>query len=99
MSDDGADRLLRTAISGRPSGLGGKEPLPMFAPGRPALEAAVLLAALAILVPALGIGAVGFAWRAHRRGNRRWLAALLAAVWCVGLGIVLRRAGGLPLVP
>jgi len=72
---------------------------PHFAPGRIWLELSVILAALAIIVPVLGVGAMGFAMQARAAGNRRWLAALLASAWCLALGVAIRGLLGQGLVP
>jgi len=71
----------------------------LSAPGRARLEAAVALAALAILVPALAPAGAGVALTARRAGNPRWLAALLAALWCGLLGASMRGAVGMGLLP
>jgi hypothetical protein len=99
LDDEPTEIIFRAALPGRPGALlppadRGGAPL-LFAPGRLALEAAVLLAALAILVPLCAPGAMACALTARHRGNRRGLAALVAAVWCGVLGLVLRRALGL----
>jgi hypothetical protein len=101
--EDPTEIIFRAALPGRPSRLmappdRGRAAM-LFAPGRLQLEGAVLLAALAILVPLAALGAGACAVAARRKGNRRWLAAFLAAVWCGVLGIVLRRALGVPLLP
>jgi len=100
--DRPADRLVRAGLPGRPSGM---TPVrsqgidDVWTPGRPSLEWAVVLAALGILVPVVALGSAGFALRARRQGSPRWLAALLASLWCLGLGLVLRRAGGIGVFP
>jgi len=71
----------------------------LTAPGRARLEAAVLLAALAILVPVLAPAGVGAALTARSAGHPRWLAALVAALWCGLLGAALRGAVGMELLP
>jgi hypothetical protein len=71
----------------------------MFVPGRGSLEGSILLSAFALLEPVLAIAALVFALRARSAGNRRWLAALLASLWCGGLGLVLRMGLGFGLVP
>lgn len=70
-----------------------------LAPGRGFLELSVLLSAAAILVPLCCPGAVVAAVAARRAGNRRWLAAVLAAVWCGLLGIFLRGIVGMGIAP
>jgi hypothetical protein len=80
--------------------LGGpRRQIDVFAPGRLALEAAVLLSAITILVPVVVAGAVPCALLARRAGNGRWPAALAAAVWCGLLGAGLRLALGTTVVP
>jgi hypothetical protein len=101
--EDPTEIIFRAALPGRPSRLTAP-PDPhrarlLFAPGRLQLEAAILLAALAILVPLAAPGAGACALAARRKGNRRWLAAFLAATWCGLLGIALRRALAVPLLP
>ena len=99
--EDLATLLVRASIPGRPSGLHptSARALSLFAPGRTRLEAAVLFAALAILAPWASVAAVAFALAARRAGNRRWLAALAAAVWCGVLGLAVRVATGLGFFP
>src|SRR5260221_10535968 len=112
-SDEPVEILFRAALPGRPSRLlppadqgrrAGDAGHPdgfalLFAPGRLALEAAVLLAALALLVPACAPPALACALLARRKGNRRWSAAFVAAAWCGLLGVVIRLALGLPVAP
>lgn len=104
MSDDNLnDRLLRVTLPGRPSFLGRRETkytaADVFAPGRPSLELSVLLSALAIVIPMLSIGAGLFAVRSSRQGHPRARAALIAAVWCGVLGVIIRLGGGLEVLP
>lgn len=98
---EATDRLFRAAIPGRPDGIstspGRVEDL--WAPGRSSLEGAVLCATLAILCPLAALGSIAFALRTRRAGNGRWMAALLAGVWCCFLGSMLRAIAGLPLIP
>src|ERR1700681_3711666 len=87
MSEDHAGgptgRLFRAAIPGRLSGTAAREDVPIvLAPGRGWLELAVLLAAAGIVIPLCGVLAVPVVLKARRAGSPRWLAALLAAVWC-----------------
>ena len=98
LDEEPTEIVFRAALPGRPGGL---VPPPdpdraamLFAPGRVALEAAVLLAALALLVPVCAPGAVACALAARRKGNRRGVAALVTAVWCGVLGVVIRWALG-----
>jgi len=96
------DRLLRASIPGRPTGVWRSPRVSIddiWAPGRPALEVSVLLSAVAMVVPVAGLGACAFAWQARRRGNGRATLALVAACWCILLGVVLRLALGLAVVP
>jgi hypothetical protein len=110
-SEEPTEILFRAALPGRPSRLV-RPPDPgrggsgrpdggtlLFAPGRAALEAAVLLAALAILVPLCAPPALACALVARRRDNPRWLAALVAAAWCGLLGVVVRLALGVAVAP
>ncbi len=97
-----SQRILRSAIGGRPSRMEPETSTPVdefWAPGRGALECSVVLSALAILVPLLFVGAVSCAWLARRRGHPRWLIATIAAVWCGFLGAFIRYGTGLPIVP
>ena len=71
----------------------------VWGPGRSSLQWSVVLSALTILVPVLALGAIGFALRCRRQRGERWLAALIAACWCLFLGVAFRRAGGLPIIP
>ena len=111
-TDEPVEILFRAALPGRPSRLvipaepgrrSGDAERPdgalLFSPGRLALEGAILLAALAILVPLCAPPALACALLARRRGNRRWLAAFVAAAWCGLLGVVIRIALGLPVAP
>src|SRR5260221_2096412 len=109
-SEEPVEILFRAALPGRPSRLvppaeqGRRAGEPdggalLFSPGRLALEAAILLAALAILVPSCAPPALACALRARRKGNRRWPAAFVAAAWCGLLGVVIRLALGLPVAP
>lgn len=100
-AEDPAARIFRAAIPGRPGNVGDGQPriAVLFAPGRGALEASVILSALTLLVPVCCVGAVGFATVARRAGNRRWLAALVAGVWCGVLGLALRAVLGMGVVP
>jgi hypothetical protein len=105
MSDVGEERphgwLYRSMVPGRPSGTrpAKVDIALLWAPGRAALEIAVILAALAIIVPIVAAPAVLFAMRARRRGHPRWLAVAGASVWCAFLGIAVRVGLGLGFVP
>jgi hypothetical protein len=99
---DESGRIFRAALPGWQSVItrrrdGGAALL--FAPGRRWLEASVLAAAVSLLVPSLAVVAVGAALLSRRAGNSRWLAALLAALWCGLLGTVVRGALGIAVVP
>lgn len=97
-----SSRIFRTAIGGRPSRLhpdGDARADELWAPGRGMLELSVLASALTILVPVLVLGAIGCAVVARRRGHPRGTVALVAAVWCLLLGVALRHVVGLPIVP
>jgi len=101
--EDPTEIIFRAALPGRPGRLlSPPEPeraAVLFTPGRLPLEGAVLLAAMAILIPLAAPAAGACALAARRKGNRRGLAAFLAAAWCGLLGIALRRALGVPLLP
>ncbi|MHB8681855.1 MAG: hypothetical protein ACYDA2_07155 [Acidimicrobiales bacterium] len=71
----------------------------MTKPGQGSFEWSVMFAATAVLLPMTGLVGVAFALRARRLGSRRWLAALLAAGWCVLLGCLLRVRLGMAIVP
>ena len=73
--------------------------LDVFAPARGRLEASIALAAFAILVPVCADGSLACAGLARSGGNRRWAAAMAAAGWCGVLGVILRVAIGMQLVP
>ncbi len=73
--------------------------LRLFAPGRKALEAAIGLAAVAIVMPVVSIAAIWFAIAARRAENPRGTAAVVAAVWCGVLGTFLRFTLGFPVIP
>jgi hypothetical protein len=98
-ADEPVEMIFRAALPGRPGALlPPPDPGPaelLFAPGRAALEAAVLLAAVALLVPLCAPPAMGCALWARRRGNRRGLAAFATAAWCGLLGLVVHRVLGL----
>jgi hypothetical protein len=99
--DEDPDAMIfRAAIPGRISGSSPRPAgVPWLAPGRGALEVSVLLSALAILVPVCSLGAVVSAVVSRRSGSPRWLAALIAAIWCGMLGVVVRYVIGIELVP
>lgn len=98
--DDPTSVIFRASIPGRPSNLSAsRDSLVWQAPGRVALELSILLSALAILVPVCALGAIPAALVARRSGNSRWLAALIAGVWCLLLGVVVRGLTGMGLFP
>ncbi|MHB8467303.1 MAG: hypothetical protein ACYDH6_22195 [Acidimicrobiales bacterium] len=99
--DPGARIVRAAALAGRPGDLltRGRPQADLYAPGRGFLEISILLSALAILIPVCAAGAVPAALLARRAGNRRWLAALLAALWCALLGAALRSVLALAVVP
>jgi hypothetical protein len=105
MSDVGEERphgwLYRSMVPGRPATAkrARVDIAWLWAPGRAALEMAVILSAFAILVPVLAAPAIAFALRARSRGHTRWLAVAGAALWCGLLGIVVRTGLGLGIVP
>jgi hypothetical protein len=68
-------------------------------PARSSLEWAVLFSAVALLVPAAVVPALGFVARARRRGSPRWRTLLGAAAWCALLGVVFRLVLGLEVLP
>ncbi len=99
--DDPTGRIFRAGLTGA-SGIPRRDPLPdsqLFAPGRAWLELSILAAALAIVLPVLSTVALLGALGARARGNRRWLAAALAAIWCGFLGVAVRSHLGMGLVP
>jgi hypothetical protein len=97
------DAIWRAAIPGRPSralsALPNDDSSRLYQPGRSSLEWSVLCSALSLILPVAIVFALLFARRARRRGSPRWLAALLAAVWCGLLGVYVRFAFGFPIVP
>lgn len=95
-------RIVRAAIPGRPRTQSPPQETdtPMvWQPGRGALEWSILCSAIGLLFPLLALAGAGFALRARLQGNSRWLAALLAALWCLILGGSVRLALGFGLVP
>ena len=67
--------------------------------GRASFEWAVLFSSLSLLSPALGVFAVGFSLRARRLGSPKWVVVLVASLWCVVLGAIVRIGFGLEIVP
>jgi hypothetical protein len=104
-AEDPGARIFRAALPGWQSTLSrsadrrAARAEALFAPGRGYLEGAILFDAFAILAPMCGVAAIALALLARRAGNRRWLAATLAGVWCAFLGVVVRSAMGFPVVP
>lgn len=107
MSEPAGDpwpRIVRAAIPGRP-----RVPSPpaapdtsttlVWQPGRASLEWSILCSAVGLLFPLLALVGAGFAIRARRQGSPRWLAALLAALWCLVLGGSVRLALGFGFIP
>jgi len=94
-------RLARSVVPGRPSAPSRPkvDVAWLWAPGRASLEAGVILAAFAIVVPILAVPSVLFALRARYRGHPRWLAVGVAGVWCCLLGLAVRSGMGLGFVP
>jgi hypothetical protein len=68
-------------------------------PGRGSLEWSVMCSALTLVVPVLGLAALGLAVRARNQGSTRWLVAVLAAPWCAFLGALLRLRLGFEVLP
>lgn len=91
--------VMRTAVIGR-VGSSGTPPSTLFvAPGRAALECAVAFSSLSLLEPVLVCFAAPAAVIGRRRGNGRATAALVASFWCAFLGLLLRGALGLGVLP
>jgi hypothetical protein len=101
--DDDADaRIFRAALPGWQSGLSrpkSDRAAVLFAPGRGYLELSIALSAVAIIIPLCAVGAFVASRFARRAGNDRWRAAMIASVWCAFLGVVLRAALGLGVLP
>lgn len=98
--EDPVSAVFRAAISGRPAlHPRTSQSSGVWAPGRGSLEWSVLFAALGLLAPVMTPAAAVFALRARRSGNPRWLAALLSSGWCLILGVFLRNAVGMGLLP
>src|SRR5260370_8616720 len=99
--EDPTELIFRAALPGRPSRLMAPpdrhRAAVLFAPGRLQLEGAVLLAALAILIPLAAPGPGAFALAARRQGNRPGLAAFLAPPCPRLLATPLPRPPPLPL--
>jgi hypothetical protein len=71
----------------------------LTAPGRSSFDWAVLLAALALLIPVSGLASVLFAERSRRRGYPRWKAAMAIGIWCLVLGVSLRAVMHVGVLP
>jgi hypothetical protein len=71
----------------------------LTAPGRSSYDWALFFSAAAILVPVAGVVGVIFAERSRRRGYSRWKAALAMSVWCLFLGVLLRGALHMGVIP
>jgi hypothetical protein len=97
------DRILRAAaVGGRPIHIGRRQTLEasdFWAPGRSSLQWSVILSAFTLLIPVAAIGALSFAVRARHQGSPRWMAAVIAAVWCFILGATVRTVFGIGIVP
>jgi sugar phosphate isomerase/epimerase len=62
----------------------------LTAPGRSSFDWAVFFAALALVFPVSGLVGVVFADRSRRRGYPRWKSALVASIWCIFVGLLVR---------
>ena len=98
---DPGGAIFRATLPGWTSGISGplKTAAVPVTPGRAAVEAAVLLAAVTILIPLCAPAGAGCAVLARRAGDDRWRAAFLASLWCGLLGAAVRGALGVSLVP
>jgi hypothetical protein len=74
-------------------------PAKFIEPGRAAFELALALSALALVFPWVVIGALAAAIRARRQGSSRAGRAVVAALWCCLLGIVVRTYLGFGVFP
>jgi hypothetical protein len=68
-------------------------------PGRASFDWSLLFATTAILIPVAGLVGVYFADRSRRRGYPRWKAACVMSLWCLVLGLMLRGALHLGVLP
>lgn len=71
----------------------------LTAPGRSSFDWSLLFATMALLVPVAGLVGVYFADRSRRRSYRRWKAACAMSLWCLVLGVMLRGALHLGVLP
>jgi hypothetical protein len=71
----------------------------LTAPGRSSFDWAILFAAVAIIVPVSGLVGVFFADRSRRKGYGRWKSACAISLWCLFLGILLRGALHMGVLP
>jgi hypothetical protein len=62
----------------------------LTSPGRSSFDWAVLFATLALIFPVSGVLGVVFADRSRRKGYGRWKSAMIVAVWCAFVGILVR---------
>jgi hypothetical protein len=85
---------VRSDVSTRPPRLGRLTP-----PGKASFEFAVAFAALALVFPVSSLVGVGFALHARKQGYPRWAAALIVALWCGFLGVLLRGMLKMGVVP
>jgi len=100
--DDPWPQIVRAATPGRPRLAPSRREIDtplVWQPGRAAVEWSILCGAVGLLFPLLALIGAGFALRARRQGSTRWLAALLAALWCAVLGGIVRLAVGFGLFP
>jgi len=67
--------------------------------GKAVFEWSVAFSALSLVFPIAVIGGVGLALDSRRRGYHRWLPALLVALWCGFLGVILRGMLHMGMVP
>ena len=91
--------LQDRAARSKDKGVTDKSAVAAFEPGRGSLEWAVMFSALSLVVPVLGVVAIWFALRARRLQSSRWLLVLIASLWCIFLGVVVRIGLGLEIVP
>jgi hypothetical protein len=99
--EDQGDRIFRASLSGWQTAISRRDDVgsALFAPGRGWLEGSIVLAAFSILVPMLSLLSILCSLGARRAHNSRWLAALIAAIWCGILGVVVRTAMGMGVLP
>ena len=71
----------------------------LTAPGRASFDLAVLFAAVALVLPMCGVAGLVLAELSRRKGYPRWKSAMVAVVWCIFLGIIVRGALRLEVFP